>query len=303
LLVTHFFQFVLRLLNYAPAGVRIAWNQSSACSVAFQRSFVLIASSIGARGFVLGASALLHVAVFAVAAHGSKHADGLSLADAAQTTESEIIIDTNREPIAEEEATHANHVHTHTHAYPVSADHDLIDHDPSIVHTPLAPHDHDHESAHASTPPNAPADAPSDVMTAPASAPAALPNFSISIGASTTAHGFALSNGTGNGATSHADTEAPVEEDHVSLAAHLVQSVLPAYPADAREEGIEADVPLEIVVDKSGAVKSASPLAHAGYGFDESALSAIHHYRFSPAARSGQAVAVRMKWVVQFRLK
>jgi TonB family protein len=294
---------VLRLVNYARAGFRIAWNQRGACNVAFQRSFVLLASSIGSRGFVLGASALLHVAVFAVAAHGSKHADGLALADVTQTAESEITIDANRDPISEVEATHANHVHTHTHAYPVSPDHDLIDHDPSIVHTPFAPHDHDHESAHADAPPAAPADAPSDVMTAPASAPAVLPNFSISIGASTTAHGFVQTNGTGNGAASHVDAEAPVEEDHVSLAAHLVQSVLPAYPADAREEGIEADVPLEIIVDKSGAVKSASALAHAGYGFDESALSAIHHYRFSPAARGGQAVAVRMKWVVQFRLK
>jgi TonB family protein len=258
---------------------------------------VLLASSIGSRGFVLGASALVHAAVFAVAVHGSKHADGLALAAIAPDIESEITIDENREPIAEQEATHPNHVHTHTHAYPVSPDHDLIDHDPSIVHTPFAPHDHD--SAHA----DSPADGRSDIMTAPASAPAALPNFSISIGSSTTSHGFVQTAAAGNGAATNAEAESPIEEDHVSSAARLVQTVLPAYPADAREEGIEADVPLEIIVDKSGAVKSVSPLAPAGYGFDEAAASAIRRYRFSPATREGRAVAVRMKWIVQFRLK
>ena len=83
----------------------------------------------------------------------------------------------------------------------------------------------------------------------------------------------------------------------------LVSRVFPIYPADARSEEVEADVPLEIVVDKSGKVVSARALSHVGYGFDESAISAIRQYRFSPAGRAGHAVAVRMPWTMQFRLK
>jgi len=41
----------------------------------------------------------------------------------------------------------------------------------------------------------------------------------------------------------------------------------------------------------------------AGYGLDEAALTAIRAYRFSPAVRAGRAVPVRMRWVVQFRLR
>ncbi len=258
---------------------------------------MLLASSFGSRGLVFGASALLHVAVFAVAGNGLRHSDGLSLDATSPAPDTEIAIDTNRDP-AIEEAPHANHVHTHTHAYPVSPDHDAIDHDPSIVHTPYLQHDHDHDSTHS----DQPADAPSDVLTAQASVPAALPNFSISIGASTSAHGIVQTNGVGN-ETAHADDDAPVAEDSVSSAAHLVRSVIPSYPPDARVDEVEADVPMEIVVDKSGAVVNARVETPAGYGFDQSAMSAIRQYRFSPAARAGHVVAVRMKWVVQFRLK
>jgi TonB family protein len=44
-------------------------------------------------------------------------------------------------------------------------------------------------------------------------------------------------------------------------------------------------------------------MGHVGYGFDEAAAAAMRKYRFSPAARDGHAVSVRMPWTVQFRLK
>jgi TonB family protein len=249
---------------------------------------------MGARGFVLGASALMHVAVFALAAHGRLPSSGLSLVDTSSATE--IAIDANRDPVVAAAVQPLEQHHAHTHAYPVAPDHDAFDHDESIEHTPYLPHDaHEH--------PDHPADAPSDVVTAPASA-AALPNFSISIGNAPAAHGIVQANGTGTGASvAPPDDDAPVAADHVAEAARLVSSVLPAYPADARSEEVEADVPLEIVVDKSGAVKSVRALGHVGYGFDEAAITAMRQYRFSPAARGGRAVSVRMPWTVQFRLK
>jgi len=48
-------------------------------------------------------------------------------------------------------------------------------------------------------------------------------------------------------------------------------------------------------------VVSARALQHAGYGFDEAAMAALRTYRFAPAKRNGRAVAVRMKWTVDFR--
>jgi TonB family protein len=252
----------------------------------------VLATSLGTRGFVLGASALLHVAVFGMAAHLKMPSAGSDLGETTTATESDIAIDVSR--VALPEAAHPlEHHHAHTHAYPVSPDHDAVDHDESIEHTPYLADDHSHADH--------PADAPSDIVTAPASA-AALPKFSISIGNAPTAHGAVQTNGVGTGAVA-ADDDAPVGVDHVAEAAHLVSSVLPVYPADARNEEVEADVPLEIVVDKSGVVKSVRPLGRVGYGFDEAAMSAIRQYRFSPAARGGHAVAVRMPWTVQFRLK
>jgi TonB family protein len=93
------------------------------------------------------------------------------------------------------------------------------------------------------------------------------------------------------------------EGPRVSVPASLVSSGRPEYPPEARAAAIEADVPLEIVVDEGGRVVESSLLRRAGHGFDESALQAIRTYRFAPAQRDGQPVRVRMRWSVAFRLQ
>lgn len=92
-------------------------------------------------------------------------------------------------------------------------------------------------------------------------------------------------------------------ESGVSVPARLLASRPVIYPPAARQAEIEADLPLEIVVDRAGLVSSARGLDRAGYGLDESALQAIRSYRFSPALRDGRPVPVRMRWTVQFRLR
>jgi protein TonB len=76
-----------------------------------------------------------------------------------------------------------------------------------------------------------------------------------------------------------------------------------SYPPAARQAELEADVPLELVVDAQGHVVSARVAAKAGFGLDDEALRAIRGYRFSPALRAGLPVAVRTRWLVQFRLQ
>ncbi len=97
--------------------------------------------------------------------------------------------------------------------------------------------------------------------------------------------------------------QAPVAESEVSTRAALLAGMPPSYTAAAAAAGIEAELPFEIVVDRAGFVQSARPLAHVGYGLDEAAALAIAQYRFSPAQKAQQRIAVRMRWVVRFQLR
>ncbi len=108
--------------------------------------------------------------------------------------------------------------------------------------------------------------------------------------------------GSGAGSFDAADA-VPLGEREVDVAARLLAAAPLAYPPAARQAEIELDFPLEIVVGASGRVVSARALGHAGYGLDEAALQGIRGYRFSPAMRTGRPVAVRMRWIVQFRLR
>jgi len=103
-----------------------------------------------------------------------------------------------------------------------------------------------------------------------------------------------------NGAS--AAVSAPLSEREVDVAARLVAGAPPAYTPSAEAAGVEASVPVELVIDETGGVKSAVVLAHVGYGLDEAALGAVRKYRFSPARRGGKVVSVRMRWVVRFEL-
>ena len=94
-----------------------------------------------------------------------------------------------------------------------------------------------------------------------------------------------------------------VAENRVSVPARLLGSAAVAYPVAAREAEVEADVPVQIVVDVGGHVVEAHALTSAGYGFPDAAVRAVRGYRFSPAQKDGHAVRVRMRWVVQFRLR
>jgi protein TonB len=96
---------------------------------------------------------------------------------------------------------------------------------------------------------------------------------------------------------------AALGEREVDVAARLLSSPPLTYPPAAQHAQIEGDVALEIVVGPAGNVVSARALGTPGYGLGEAARDAVLRYRFSPALRAGRAVAVRMRWVVQFRLE
>jgi len=107
----------------------------------------------------------------------------------------------------------------------------------------------------------------------------------------------------GSDAPSGGGADEPVPESGVDAPARLLAGPIPPYPPAASEAAIEADVPLEIVVDTAGQVVRARALKHVGYGLDGAAERGVRAYRFTPAVRHGQATAVRMKWTIAFRLQ
>jgi protein TonB len=168
------------------------------------------------------------------------------------------------------------------------------------AHRRLAPHPLVTASRHPETP-SSMTDAPSVPVTATDPDGEAPARFALSAG--TVATGPALSARSSAGSSTTGASGPPVAEGEADARARLLSEPRPAYPAAAAEAGIEADVPLEIVVDASGRVVSAHAVGRAGYGLDEAAEAAIRAYRFAPALRAGRPYAVRVRWTMQFRLR
>jgi protein TonB len=99
------------------------------------------------------------------------------------------------------------------------------------------------------------------------------------------------------------DDDAPVSEARVDGGAHLAHGVPPKYPVEARANGIEGSVGLDLVVAASGSVESARVVRAVGHGLDEAALTAVRQFRFTPATKGGRPVRVRMAWSVDFRFR
>jgi TonB family protein len=256
--------------------------------------------SLAPRALAIAASGVVHATVFASLVFTTQGHAAAPQTDA--TIAIEVVDEAPRPEIVPPPEPVTNHEvepETHHHAYPVPPSHDAKPHDPSLVHaaTPVA-------DAHEPTAP------PEALVAAPAPAPEPPARFTIvvpPVGGNAAGAGAGGGPGTGSGGAGGTGAGSAPDmtygDNAVSSRATVLSSAAPAYPPKARAEEVEADVPLEIVVDAQGRVVEARVLNHAGFGFDESALSAIRNYRFSPAQREGRAVRVRTRWTVQFRLR
>lgn len=83
------------------------------------------------------------------------------------------------------------------------------------------------------------------------------------------------------------------------VAPRLIHFVEAAWPEAAPQR--DAAVLLELVIGSDGAVHEAQVIEGAGDGFDQSALRAAQQFVFTPAMRSGGAVAVRIRYQYEFR--
>ena len=170
------------------------------------------------------------------------------------------------------------------HPHPVLPGHDGTPHDPALVpvHSLVA-------AAEA---------AEANVVTALPSEP--VPRFTIVVGGAPHA-----SDGTVAAHERSGDLydPQPIAAERATTPARMVTGASPEYPPEARDQGVEAHVILEIVVDTAGRVRSARVARSAAAGFDGAALTAVRSYRFVPATLHGQPVSVRMRWSVEFQLQ
>lgn len=75
------------------------------------------------------------------------------------------------------------------------------------------------------------------------------------------------------------------------------------YPEEARSQGREATVVLDVHIDTDGHVTSVDIVRSGASDFDEAAKKAAMLLRFTPAFLGSQRVAVKMRQAIQFKLE
>jgi len=83
----------------------------------------------------------------------------------------------------------------------------------------------------------------------------------------------------------------------------LSEVASPDYTAEAKKKKIEGTVTLAIVIDKKGDVVDAKVVKGIGYGLDENAIVAVKEWKYKPAEKDGEPVAVKMEVTVDFYLR
>ena len=77
----------------------------------------------------------------------------------------------------------------------------------------------------------------------------------------------------------------------------------PLYSDDARAQGVEGIVTVEVRVGADGSVKRLQVVKGLGYGLDENALVAVRDWKFLAARRNGIAVEATIQIDVEFSLR
>lgn len=83
----------------------------------------------------------------------------------------------------------------------------------------------------------------------------------------------------------------------------LSEVASPDYTAEAKKKKIEGTVTLAIVINKKGDVVDAKVVKGIGYGLDENAIIAVKEWKYKPAEKDGEPVAVKMEVTMDFYLR
>jgi protein TonB len=74
------------------------------------------------------------------------------------------------------------------------------------------------------------------------------------------------------------------------------------YPVQARRQGIQATVELELLVEADGTIGQITVVKDPGWGFAAAAIAALDGVRCTPARVDGEPRAVRYRYPVRFVL-
>jgi len=94
----------------------------------------------------------------------------------------------------------------------------------------------------------------------------------------------------------------PVPVYELSKAPTFKKKVEPKYPDQARRQGIEGTVQLEILIDENGRVRKVKVLKSPGHGLERAAIAALSKSKFNPGVINGKAVPVKIKIPYRFVL-
>jgi len=104
-----------------------------------------------------------------------------------------------------------------------------------------------------------------------------------------------------------AENKAQAVEQAIALTSditppQLIEVATPDYTPEGRKNKIEGSVTMAIVIDKKGDVIDAQLVKGLGYGLDENAIVAVKVWKYRPAERNGEPVAVKMEVTVDYYL-
>ena len=94
----------------------------------------------------------------------------------------------------------------------------------------------------------------------------------------------------------------PTEEYLVSEMPVLVSEIRPVYPKEAKDKRMEGAVALDVLIDQEGDVRNVSVIDGPEV-FRSGALEAMKRFKFKPAKVDGKPVAVRIRYVLNFKLE
>jgi len=83
-------------------------------------------------------------------------------------------------------------------------------------------------------------------------------------------------------------------------APRLSEVATPDYTAEAKKNRIEGTVTVMIVIDKKGNVVDAQVTKGLGYGLDENAIIAVKEWKYKPAEKDGEPIAVKTEVTLSF---
>ena len=96
----------------------------------------------------------------------------------------------------------------------------------------------------------------------------------------------------------------PILITELTQKATIINSILPKYPKKAQKLGIEAQLLLELIINKKGTVEyiDIAYCSEKGYGFEKNAVDAVKKLQFEPFFKDGTPVKVKLVYPVNFIL-